>query len=291
MQIDFLYRVGQVTASRTPGLESADAQAHRRRWEATQRELWGRRPEDWSQLAEPQNLELFGAALDAFGVGPQTDLLDIGCGSGLALSLAAERGARTSGIDIAPTLLTIARQRVPSADLREGGLDILPFPDSAFDVVLAVNALQFAADPARALHEVHRVLRPAGRVAIAQFAAPELSESTALHEAMQALIPPERHGDHAPYALSAEGALESALAQAGLVVVLDRELPGQWRYEDQDRALRGLLGSGGGARAIAIVGEAPVRAAVAAALEQFRTPDGAFVMHNRFRLIVAERQG
>jgi SAM-dependent methyltransferase len=273
-----------------PSAESADMQARRDHAEATQRELWGRHPQDWSQLAEPQNTGLFRDALAAAGVGAGTELLDIGCGSGLALSMAAQRGARVSGIDIAPTLLAVARERVPDADLREGGLDSLPFADTSFDVVLSVNALQFAADPASALMEVHRVLRPGGRLAIGQFAAPERCESTALHLAMEALVSPDRHEDHAPYALSAPGALERALADAQLAVVLDREQPGEWRYEDLDRALRGLLCSGGGARAVKLAGEERVRAAVTEALEPFRTSEGAFVMHNHFRLLVAERR-
>jgi SAM-dependent methyltransferase len=261
----------------------------RARWEATQRALWGRRPEDWAQLAEPQNTGLFTDALDVAGVHAGTDLLDIGCGSGLALSLAAVRGAHVSGIDIAPSLLAVARERVPAGDLREGGLDELPFSEEAFDVVLAVNALQFAFDPPAALSEVHRVLRPGGRLALGQFAAPERCESTALHHAMEALIPADRQEDHAPYALSASGALEGALRDAGLTVVLDREQPGDWRYPDLDRALRGLLGSAGGARAIALVGEERVRAAVTDGLAPFRKGDSSFVMHNHFRLLVAEK--
>ncbi len=204
---------------------SVGARTH---WEETQRALWGRRPQDWAQLAEPQNTELFRDALDAAGVGTGSDVLDVGCGSGLALSMAAARGARCSGIDIAPSLLAVARERVPDADLREGGLDELPFGDEAFDVVLAINALQFAFDPAGALGEVSRVLRAGGRLAVGQFAAPERCESTALHHAMEALIPADRAEDHAPYALSAPGALEAALGDAGLTVVLDREQPGDW---------------------------------------------------------------
>ncbi len=260
----------------------------RARWEATQRELWGRRPADWAQLAEPQNAGLFGDALDASRVRAGTELLDLGCGSGLALSMAAERGARVSGIDIAPALLGVARRRVPDADLREGGLDELPFGDGAFHVVLAINALQFAFDPAAALAEVRRVLRPEGRLALAQFAAPERCESTALHHAMEALIPADRQEDHAPYALSAPGALEAALGKAGLTVGLDRERAGDWRYPDLDRALRGLLGSAGGARAIALAGEERVRAAVTDGLAPFRQADGSYVMHNHFRLLVAK---
>jgi SAM-dependent methyltransferase len=263
--------------------------ADRERWEATQRGLWGRRPEDWSELAEPQNVGLFTDALDAAAVAAGTDVLDVGCGSGLALALADERGARTSGIDISAPLLEVARRRVPDADLREGGLDVLPFADQSFDAVLAINALQFAVAPAAAVREIHRVLRPGGRLAIGGFAAPESCESTALHLAMESLVPADRQEDHAPYALAAPGALERALADARLVVLLDREQPGDWRYPDLDRALRGVLSSAGGARAVALAGEDRVRAVLTEALAPFRTEDGDYVMHNHFRLTVAER--
>jgi SAM-dependent methyltransferase len=260
----------------------------RERWEAAQRGLWGRRPGDWSELAEPQNVALFTDALDEAGVGAGSDVLDIGCGSGLALRLADQRGARTSGIDISAPLLAVAHRRVP-ADLREGGLDVLPFAVASFDAVLAVNALQFAADPASALCEVHRVLRAGGRLAIGGFAAPETCQSTALHLAMESLVPPERQEDHAPYALAAPGALEAALADAKLTITVDREQPGDWRYGDLDQALRGVLSSAGGARAIGLVGEERVREVLTEALAPFRTADGSYVMHNRFRLLVAER--
>src|ERR1700744_5387191 len=116
------------------------ATVDRERWEATQRGLWGRRPEDWSELAEPQNVQLFTDALDEAGVAAGTSVLDVGCGSGLALALAAERGAQTSGLDISAPLLEVARRRIADADLREGGLDALPFGDESFDAVLAINA-------------------------------------------------------------------------------------------------------------------------------------------------------
>jgi hypothetical protein len=106
---------------------------------------------------------------------------------------------------------------------------------------------------------------------------------------MESLVPPERQEDHAPYALAAPGALQTALAGARLTVVVDREQPGDWRYDDLDEALRGVLSSAGGARAIGLVGEDRVRHVLTEALAPFRTPDGSYVMHNRFRLLVAER--
>jgi SAM-dependent methyltransferase len=258
-------------------------------WEDKQRGLWGQRPRDWADLAEPQNMSLVEDALQGVEVGDTTTLLDVGCGSGLALARAAALGARVAGIDLSPELLQIARERAPDGDVREGGMDTLPFDDEAFDAVIAINALQFAFDPTAALGEVARVLRGGGRLAIGQFAAPERSEATALHLAMEALIPPQRREDHTPYAMSAPGALEQALDNAGLTVLKDDELPGDWRYASEDEALRGLLCSGGGTRAIRLAGEAAVREALIAALAPFQQPDGSIVMHNRFRLVIAAR--
>ncbi len=83
---------------------------------------------------------------------------------------------------------------------------------TAFDAVTGINAFQFAGDPRQALREAARVTRPGGRVVASLFAASERSQGTVAHEAMSALVPPEQAADHAPYALSAPGNLESALA-------------------------------------------------------------------------------
>jgi hypothetical protein len=79
------------------------------------------------------------------------------------------------------------------------------------------------------------------------FAAPERSQGTLAHEAMTALIPPERAGDHAPYALSAPGNLEASLVSAGLTPDGGGEVVCHWRYADMDEAIRALLCSAGGA--------------------------------------------
>src|ERR1700754_605962 len=94
-----------------------------------QRRLWGTDPRAWAELAEAHNRPLFAAVLDAAGVTDGTRLLDVGCGSGLALLLAHERGAICSGLDISAGLLGVARERLPAADLREGDMESLPFAD------------------------------------------------------------------------------------------------------------------------------------------------------------------
>ena len=122
-------------------------------------------PARLGEIAEPQNRKLFDELLDLTGVGAETRLLDIACGSGYAAALAAARGADVTGIDIAPALLEIARERTPDGSFLEAEMDALPLPDAQFDVVIAVNGFQFALDPASAFAEAARVLVPGGRLA------------------------------------------------------------------------------------------------------------------------------
>ena len=255
-----------------------------------QRRLWGTDPRAWAELAEAHNRPLFEAVLDAAKVGLGTRLLDVGCGSGLTLVLAQQRGAVPAGLDISPGLLQVARDRLPGADLREGDLEFLPFGDAAFDAVTGINAFQFAGDPRQALREAARVTRPGGRVVASLFAAPERSQGTMVHEAMSALIPPEQAGDHAPYALSAPGNLEAALADAGLSVTGDGEVVCHWRYATMDDAVIALLCSAGGARAIEAAGQDAVRDVLQRALAQFQDPrTGVVTLVNTFRWVAARR--
>jgi SAM-dependent methyltransferase len=255
-----------------------------------QRRLWGTDPRAWADLAEAHNQPLFEAVLDAAGVGPGTRVLDVGCGSGLTLVLAAQRGATPNGLDISPGLLGIARERLPDADLREGDMESLPHRDAAFDAVVGVNAFQFAGDPRRALREAARVTRPGGCVVASLFAAPERSQGTVVHEAMSALIPPEQADDHAPYALSAPGNLEAAMAEAGLHLVDSGEVVCCWRYASMDDAVLGLLCSAGGARAIQAAGEPAVRDVLQRSLAQFQDPQTSVVtLQNTFRWVSGRR--
>ena len=71
--------------------------------------LWGARAHDWAELQEPMTRPVYDAVLQRIEVGSQTNYLDVGCGSGLAAQLAAERGAKVSGVDAAENLLAIAQ--------------------------------------------------------------------------------------------------------------------------------------------------------------------------------------
>ena len=252
-----------------------------------QRELWSSHPRDWAEIAEPENRKLFDELLDLTDVGPGTRLLDIACGSGYAAALAAARGAEVTGVDIAPALLEIARERTPGGNFVEGEMDGLPLPDAGFDVATAVNGFQFALDPRRAFAEAARVLVPGGRLAAATFAEPERNEGTALHLAMKALVDEPAEDGYAPYALSSAGGLERMLDPAGLRLVRSGEVALAWTYPDTDMTVRALLASAGGARAARVAGEQRVRDALVAAMEPFRARDARVSIHNVFRYVVA----
>ena len=96
-----------------------------------QQRLWDADSEGWAELAEPHNEPLFAALLDAAAVRPGTRLLDIGCGSGLLMCLAAGHGAVVTGVDVAPGLLDVAAGRLPAADLWLADMQQLPFADAA----------------------------------------------------------------------------------------------------------------------------------------------------------------
>ena len=69
--------------------------------------LWGAAARDWAELQEPAATPLYEAALNALAVTGGSRLLDVGCGAGLAMQLAAKRGATVAGIDASAGLLDV----------------------------------------------------------------------------------------------------------------------------------------------------------------------------------------
>lgn len=105
-------------------------------------------------------------------------VLDIACGPGVVARLAAERvgeQGRVVGLDVNPEMLEAARSVSASDGItwQEGSAVALPFADSAFDLVLCQQGLQFIPDRLAALGEMSRVLLPGGRLALSVWAAIE----------------------------------------------------------------------------------------------------------------------
>jgi SAM-dependent methyltransferase len=100
-------------------------------------------------------------------------LLDVACGTGNLAIPAARAGAIVTGVDIATNLLEQARARAESEGLRiqfdEGDAENLPYPDSAFDVVVTMFGAMFAPRPDLVAAELKRVCRPGGRIVMANW--------------------------------------------------------------------------------------------------------------------------
>ncbi|WP_194911740.1 class I SAM-dependent methyltransferase [Catenulispora rubra] len=112
---------------------------------------------------------IWPAVLDLAGDVAGRRILDAGCGSGPVFELLRDRGAVMTGVEPSAKMLELARKRLgEDAVLHQAGLggDPLPFPDGAFDDVVACLVLHYLEDWTAPLAELRRVLTPGGRLIV-----------------------------------------------------------------------------------------------------------------------------
>jgi ArsR family transcriptional regulator len=110
------------------------------------------------------------------------DVLDAGSGDGAIAALLAPRSRHVTCLDISPRVLQACRKRLQglaNVEFALGDVHELRFTDASFDQVLLLNLLTYATDPARALAEAARVLRPGGDLVVTTLAAHEQNDVTA----------------------------------------------------------------------------------------------------------------
>jgi ubiquinone/menaquinone biosynthesis C-methylase UbiE len=108
-------------------------------------------------------------ALTALDVQPSDAVVDIGCGPGFYVAALAEQAASVTGIDPSAAMLAIAARKTEghkNVTLLEGQAIALPLDDASLDRALSVQVFEYVADVPAALAEIHRVLRPGGRVVL-----------------------------------------------------------------------------------------------------------------------------
>jgi uncharacterized peroxidase-related enzyme len=216
-------------------------------------EGWGRRAVDFATLAEPTNVREYVAVHHRLGVGEGDRLLDVACGSGLAVELATLRGARCAGIDASPRLIAVARDRNPQADLRVGDMNALPWNDGSFDVVTSFRGI-WGTTPG-ALAEVHRVLAPGGRVAFTVWGHIRASPGAWIFAPFLLATEAKVENQANMVALGRPGAGEALLEQTGFTDVERVDLSFVFEFADPEAYARALASTGPAYEAIQAAGE------------------------------------
>lgn len=249
--------------------------------------LWGARPRDWAE-SEWQQMPTYEAVLEHIG-GLRTgqSVLDVGCGTGAFLRLAADRGALAHGIDASESLVEVARARVPEADLRVGEMESLPFEDHSFDLVTGFNSFFFAADMNAALREAGRVARPGGAVVIQVWGSPQRCEMEAMKAVVRPFLPtPPADAPRAPE-LWRPGVLEEFAEAAGLSPESAFDVSWAYEYPDDEALGRAMVAPAGIAALVGPDAEDSVRGEIVEALASCRGADGAYRIQNEFRVLIA----
>lgn len=174
---------------------------------------------DWDEMrALDLPAEAIEAALLALLPPRIPQFLDIGTGTGRLLELVADRAERALGLDASRDMLALARARLAERGLagrcavRQADMYRLPLPDASFDVVALQMVLHYAEDPAAALAEAARVLRPGGLLVVADLAP---------HDRAELL---ERHAHRWPG--FGDDAIAGWLGAAGCAALAPVEVPG-----------------------------------------------------------------
>jgi SAM-dependent methyltransferase len=204
------------------------------RFKQGQRAMWS--AGDYAEIAT--HIESAAEELvEACDVGPDQDLLDVATGSGNVAILAAQAGAKVTGLDITPELFEAARRRMAEAgvevELIEGDAEILPFGDASFDRVLSCFGVMFAPRQQKAADELIRVCRPGGVIGVAAWTAEgasgRMNRTVAGHmpPPPAGFVPPVMWGkeDHVRGLLSESGA-ELEFARRNVAFVYDS--PHEW---------------------------------------------------------------
>ncbi len=216
-------------------------------------EGWGRKAVDFATLSEPANCREYVGTHHRLGIDDSDRLLDVACGSGLALELALLRGATGAGIDASERLVAIARDRNPGAEIVVGDMNDLPWRESAFTVATSFRGI-WGTTPS-ALAEIYRVLSPGGRIGLTVWGHIKASPGAWALAPFRMAAPPKVQNQAAMVALGRPGVGESILSETGFIEIERFDVPFAWEFADPETYARALASTGPAYEAIQNVGE------------------------------------
>lgn len=223
-------------------------------------ELWGRRAAQRAALGARMSTPAWKTAIERTGIGPGTEVLDLGCGSGEFCALATEAGASATGIDASHAMIELAGNTAPAAEFHVRALGELPWEDGTFDVVTAFNALHFAADPAAAFAEAVRVSRD--HVVVCGWHPEHPSDVLTVGAAVR----------------GGGGGRRAEMPEPQQKVAIDIPLV----HPDEDTMVRAFLSTGGHQRLIESEGAESVAEKIRIAAAPFRAADGGYRFANKY---------
>jgi ubiquinone/menaquinone biosynthesis C-methylase UbiE len=214
---------------------------------------WGRRRSQFEAAMTPVRDRMVRelAAREAATV------LELAAGAGDTGFSAAAHAGRLICSDFAPAMLAVARRRagergITNVEFRVMDAEHLDLGTASVDGVLCRFGYMLMADPAAALAETHRVLRPGGRLALAVWAAPERNPFfTVIAAALAAHVTRPPDGVPNPFSMASPDRTRSLLQAAGFDAVTVDEIPLAFRFRDVDDYL-GFMADTAGPLAIVL---------------------------------------
>ncbi len=155
---------------------------------------WDATVEDYDRFLTPFFARFAEDALRLVGVQPGQRVLDVAAGPGTLALLAARQGAGVVATDFAPAMIARLRQRAGEAGMANLTAEVmdgqaLTLPDDSFDAAFSIFGLIFFPDRAAGFRELHRVVRPGGKAAVAAWSAKALNIGPIFAQAVRRALP------------------------------------------------------------------------------------------------------
>jgi len=259
------------------------------------------RARDWAEIQERMLVPLYEAVYERLEVGGGTRLLGLGCGSGLALLMAAARGAAVTGVDSSsPERLTLARERLmPEAwgtracagtRLVHGApADVAVAGAPAYNLVTAFEPIGCVAGDSEGLGELLDAAAPLAErgaaVVLVGWGPPERCATSAVLRVVTKLADPLSGAWG--WRAACRDDLEEVAQRGGLRPDGSGRVACPFGYADVDSAVRGLVSTGFFDAAVDATDQAQVEKELTEALHPYLRGDGTVWMPNVFRYLIA----
>ncbi|CAM5525803.1 hypothetical protein GCM10010334_56210 [Streptomyces finlayi] len=258
------------------------------------------RARDWAEIQERMLVPLYEAVYERLEVGAATRLLGLDCGAGLALLVAASRGAHVTGVDADPAFVAHARGRLADdgAPGDHPGSVVCGTPADAVDgapynLVTAFAPIGCAGGDADGLTPALEAAVPlVGRgepVVLTGWGPPERCATSAVLRVATRLTDSPRASGPGGWRPALRDDLEDVASRSGLKPDGSGRVACPFGYGDMDSAVRGLLSTGLFDAAVRATDPAQVEKELVEALHPHLRPDGTVWMPNVFRYLIARK--